>query len=90
MNANIEKVQALIEKAFVEAIAKLSATEGVGLVSDFYVQVDAESGEMQIYDDAEQLVNKVVIFDWVDVPEREENFNKMVAAQLVEQRIRNA
>lgn len=82
MNANIEKVQTLIEKAFVESIEKLSATEGVGLVSDFYVQVDAESGEMQIYDDAEQLVNKVVIFDWVDVPEREENFNKMVAAPI--------
>ena len=76
------KVQVLIEKAFVEAIDKLTKDEAANLVSDFYVQVDAETGELQIYDDAEQLVNKVVIFDWVNSSEEETVFNKKVAAAI--------
>ena len=82
MNANMTKVQVLIEKAFVEAIDKLTKDEAANLVSDFYVQVDAETGELQIYDDAEQLVNKVVIFDWVNSSEEETVFNKKVAAAI--------
>lgn len=76
------KVQVLIEKAFVEAIDKLTKDEAANLVSDFYVQVDAETGELQIYDDTEQLVNKVVIFDWVNSSEEETVFNKKVAAAI--------
>lgn len=82
MNANITKVQPLIEKAFVEAIDKLTKEESASLVSDIYVQVDAETGELQIYDDEEQLINKVVIFDWVNSPEEENAFNKKVAAAI--------
>lgn len=82
MNANITKVQPLIEKAFVETIDQLSKEESANLVSDFYVQVDAETGELQIYDDAERLMNKVVIFDWVNSPEEEDAFNKKVAAAI--------
>ena len=82
MNANITKVQPLIEKAFVEAIDKLTKEESASLVSDFYVQVGAETGELQIYDDEEQLINKVVIFDWVNSPEEENAFNKKVAAAI--------
>ena len=82
MNANITKVQPLIEKAFVEAIDQLTKEESANLVSDFYVQVDAETGEFQIYDDAERLMNKVVIFDWVNSPEEEDAFNKKVAAAI--------
>ena len=76
------KVQALIENAFVTAIDKLTKEESANLVSDFYVQVDAETGELQIYDDTERLINKVVIFDWVNSPEEEAVFNKKVAATL--------
>ena len=82
MNANMTKVQALIENAFVTAIDKLTKEESANLVSDFYVQVDAETGELQIYDDAERLINKVVIFDWVNSPEEEATFNKKVAATI--------
>ena len=82
MNANITKVQPLIEKAFVEAIDQLTKEESANLVRDFYVQVDAETGELQIYDDAERLMNKVVIFDWVNSPEEEDAFNKKVAAAI--------
>ena len=82
MNANITKVQPLIEKAFVETIDQLTKEESANLVSDFYVQVDAETGELQIYNDAERLMNKVVIFDWVNSPEEEDAFNKKVAAAI--------
>ena len=82
MNANITKVQPLIEKAFVETIDQLTKEESANLVSDFYVQVDAETGELQIYGDAERLMNKVVIFDWVNSPEEEDAFNKKVAAAI--------
>ena len=82
MNANITKVQALIENAFVTAIDKLTKEESANLVSDFYVQVDAETGELQIYDDTERLINKEVIFHWVNSPEEENVFNKKVSAAI--------
>ena len=82
MNANITKVQALIENAFVTAIDKLTKEESANLVSDFYVQVDAETGELQIYDDTERLINKEGIFDWVNSPEEENVFNKKVSAAI--------
>lgn len=46
------------------------------------MQADAESGELQIYDDEEHLVEKIVIFDWVNSNEEENAFNKRVAASV--------
>ncbi|WP_297902614.1 hypothetical protein [uncultured Parabacteroides sp.] len=82
MNANIVKVQSLIENAFTSAIEKLAKDESGNFVSDLYVQVDAENGELQIYDDEEHLIEKVVIFDWVNLNEEESAFNKRVAASI--------
>lgn len=82
MNANIAKVQSLIENAFTSAIEKLTKDESGNYISDLYVQVDAESGELQIYDDEEKMIDKVVIFDWVNSNEREDTFNKQVAAPI--------
>ena len=76
------KAQALIENAFTQVIEKLNSEQSADLVSDFYVQVDAETGEMQIFDDAERLMNKVVIFDWVNSSEEETVFNRKVAASI--------
>lgn len=76
------KAQALIENAFTQVIDKLNSEPSADLVSDFYVQVDAETGEMQIFDDAERLMNKVVIFDWVNSSEEETVFNRKVAASI--------
>lgn len=58
MNANIAKVQSLIENAFMSAIEKLAKDESGNFISDLYVQADAESGELQIYDDEEHLIEK--------------------------------
>lgn len=46
------------------------------------MQADAESGELQIYDDEEHLIEKIVIFDWVNSNEEENAFNKRVAASM--------
>ena len=82
MNANMAKVQSLIENAFTSAVEKLAKDESGNFISDLYVQADAESGELQIYDDEEHLIEKIVIFDWVNSNEEENAFNKRVAASV--------
>ena len=82
MNANVAKVQTLIENTFKSAIDKLTKVESGNFLNDFYVQADPESGELQIYDDEEHLIEKVVIFDWVNNQEEENVFNKRVAASV--------
>ena len=79
MSANNAKVQSLVESVFESAIARLTADEAGNLISDLYVQADQESGELQIYDDEEHLVEKIVIFDWIDNPEDEDVFAHRVA-----------
>ena len=66
MSANNAKVQAVIETTFNSAINKLAANEAGNCYSDLYVQVDAESGELLIYDEEDVLVEKTIIFDWVN------------------------
>lgn len=82
MNANSAKVQSVIETALTSAIGKLTGNEVCSYVSDLYIQADSESGELQIYDEEEKLVEKIVIFDWVNNSEGEDKFNKRVAASV--------
>ncbi len=81
MNAT-GKVQSVIENTFVNAIEKLTKDSSGHLVSDIYVLVDKESGELQVCDDTEKVLAKTVIFDWVDSKDNEEVFNKRVGATL--------
>lgn len=82
MNANSAKVQSVIETALTSAIGKLTGNESSNFVSDLYIQADSESGELQIYDEEEMLIEKIVIFDWVNNSEEEDEFNKRVAASV--------
>lgn len=82
MSANNAKVQSIIETAFLSAIEKLTKDENGSLISDLFVQADAESGELQIFDENEKLIEKNVIFDWVNSPDDENAFNKKVAASV--------
>lgn len=82
MSANNAKVQSIIEAAFTSAIGKLTHDENGNYLSDLYVQVDKENGELQIFDEEEKLIEKNVIFDWVNSKEEENSFNKRVAASL--------
>lgn len=82
MNANVSETRALIERLFTETVDKLAKEESDSLISDLYVQADQENGELQVYDDGERLVNKTVIFDWVNSDEEEDVFNKRVATAV--------
>ncbi|MDH6312692.1 hypothetical protein M2137_001467 [Parabacteroides sp. PFB2-10] len=82
MNANTTKVQSIIETTFISAIERLKREGSGSFVSDLYVQVDPESGEVQIYDENENLLDKVVIFDWINKSHQMESFQKQVIATL--------
>ncbi|MDL2244046.1 hypothetical protein LJC54_00870 [Parabacteroides sp. OttesenSCG-928-J18] len=82
MNANTTKVQSIIETTFISAIERLKKEGSGSFVSDLYVQVDPESGEVQIYDENENLLDKVVIFDWINKSHQMESFQKQVIATL--------
>ncbi|MDR1161084.1 MAG: hypothetical protein LBK45_01975 [Tannerellaceae bacterium] len=80
MSANNAKVQSVIENTFTSVIKKLTKSESAGPVCDLHVMADAESGELQIFDEEENLLEKVVIFDWVNSREEHDAFNKKVAS----------
>ena len=79
MSANNAKIQSVLETTFTSAIGKLTADDSNSYHSDLYVQADPESGELQIYDEEERLLDKTIVFDWVDCPCDEDKFNKQVA-----------
>lgn len=80
MSANNSKIQSVIENTFVSAIERLKDESSSRLINDLYVQADRETGELQIYDEEENLIDKVVIFDWVNNKADECTFNKKVSA----------
>ena len=75
-------MQTVIEAAFQTAIDRLAADTAGNLLSDLYVQVDQETGELQIYDEEEHLIEKTIIYDWVNSQEAEEQFVKRVVGIL--------
>lgn len=79
MSANNAKIQSVLETTFISAINKLTADDSTGYYSDLFVQADAESGELQIYDEEERLLEKTIVFDWVGSSCEEDQFNKQVA-----------
>lgn len=82
MNTNTTKVQAIIETTFISAIENLKRDGNGSFVSDLYVQADPENGELQIYDENEALLDKVVIFDWINKGNDIDAFHKRVIATL--------
>lgn len=82
MAENTMKVHSLIEKAFTAAVDKLNRDPEGNYISDLYVQIDKDNGELQIYDDEERLIEKVTIFDWANSDLDEEAFMKQAIATL--------
>lgn len=82
MSTNNAKVQSVIESSFANAVSKLAADESGNLISDLYIQVDQESGELGLFDDEEHQIEKIVIFDWVNNTEEETDFNQKVVTIL--------
>ncbi|MDR2913728.1 MAG: hypothetical protein LBV74_02655 [Tannerella sp.] len=64
------KVQSILESVFISAIDKLSKADAGRLVGELYIQLDMSTGEIQVYDDQEILLEKNIIFDWADRSEK--------------------
>jgi len=77
MNANNTKVKTLIESTFLTVLDKLKSEESV-LVSDLFVQIDRENGELAIYEEGETLIEKNVIFDWAENTQDEAAFKSNI------------
>lgn len=82
MSTNNTKVQSVIETSFTNALSKIAADKAGNLISDLYIQVDQETGELDLYDDEEHLLEKAVIFDWVNNEEDENTFTAKVLPVL--------
>lgn len=82
MGTSLTQIQSILEALFQSAIQKMTTNDSGNYISDIYVQVDPENGEVQIYDEEENLVDKTIIFDWVNNTENEEVFNRRVTDVL--------
>mgnify|MGYP001778061450 CR=1 FL=1 len=82
MGTNLTQIKSILETLFLSAIQKMTTDKNGNYISDIYVQADPENGELLIYDEEENLVDKTVIFDWVNNTEGEEVFNRRVADVL--------
>lgn len=82
MGTNLTQIKSILEALFLSAIQKMTTDKNGNYISDIYVQADPENGELLIYDEGENLVDKTVIFDWVNNTEGEEVFNRRVADVL--------
>lgn len=74
MVTSAAQIQSILETLFMTAIDKMIKSVNGNYISDIYVQADQETGELQIYDEEEALVDKTVIFDWVNNTEEEDVF----------------
>lgn len=56
----------LIKDTFLQAIDVLEKDYKGSSLTDIFITVDKESGEVSFYDDEENKVAEIVVFDWVD------------------------
>lgn len=82
MGAYNTKIQSLIEATFSKALDKLEKEHSAGPINDLHVQLDRESGELSIYDEGEALIEKTVIFDWINNEQPEEVFIKHATSAI--------
>ncbi|MDR2809104.1 MAG: hypothetical protein LBB84_00915 [Tannerellaceae bacterium] len=80
MSTNNAKVQSVIESTLASVIKKLATNEPSNFISDLYVQADAENGEFHIFGEEENLLEKIIIFDWVN--SEEATFCKKVSSTV--------
>jgi hypothetical protein len=79
MVTSAAQIQSILETLFMTAIDKMIKSVNGNYISDIYVQADQETGELQIYDEEQALVDKTVIFDWVNNTEEEDVFARRVS-----------
>lgn len=66
METNGSDINHLIKKTFQEAINNLAKDFQGTSLSNIYIVLDRESGEVAFYDNEENKISDIVVFDWVD------------------------
>lgn len=61
-----EKTFSLLKQTITEAVENLSASYQGSSLTDIFITVDKESGEVTVYDDEENSVAKIVIYEWIN------------------------
>lgn len=56
----------LIKETFIQAIDVLAKDYKGSSLTDIFITVDKESGEVSFYDDEENKIAEIVVFDWVN------------------------
>lgn len=56
----------LIKDTFIKAIDELTENYKGSSLTDIFITVDKESGEVAFFDDEENNIAEIVVFDWVD------------------------
>ncbi|MDR2918913.1 MAG: hypothetical protein LBV72_06065 [Tannerella sp.] len=68
------KIKSVLRSLFQVSIDKLVREDPSSAISNLYVQLDAEAGEVLLYDERERLLHKKVIFDWIGAGRKDHNF----------------
>lgn len=66
METNANEAKRLISKTFLEAIENLDKNYTGSSLTDIFITVDKELGELAFFDDEENRIAEIVIFDWVE------------------------
>ena len=82
MNVSDTKTQAIVESTFKSVVRKLSTGATESFHNDLFVQIDTESGELQIYDESEKLIEKTIVFDWISKQDEEEKIVSILRSSL--------
>jgi len=64
------KVQTIIEAVFAGAVDKLVKANCGQLIEALYVYLDMKTGEILVYDENENLLEKNIIFEWAERAEK--------------------
>ena len=87
---NKPKAQAVLEAVFTGAVDKLLKADNGQLTGALFVQLDMMTGEVLVYDDRETLLEKNIIFEWAEHPEKNRqavHFTRVALAALKTRRI---
>ena len=70
MGKDKPKVQSILESVFTGAVEKLTKENCGQLIGALYIQLDMKAGEVLIYDETENLLEKNIIFEWAERAEK--------------------
>ena len=66
MDKNAPDIKRLLTKTFLDAISNLNENYTSSSLTDIFITVDKELGELVFFDDEENRIAEIVIFDWVE------------------------